>query len=116
MKKNNIFQKIINKEIPADIIYQDHYVTAFKDLYPQAPIHILVIPNILILSSDNINKTNKKIFLHIFYIATKIAKIVKINKSGYRLIMNCNSDAGQEIPYLHLHILGGRNLGPIIKK
>ncbi|AEH39815.1 hypothetical protein BCTU_233 [Buchnera aphidicola (Cinara tujafilina)] len=111
---NNIFQKIITKKIKVPFIYQDQYVTAFNDLFPKAPIHILVVSNTLIPSIDNINKKNKEILMHMYYAATKIARITKINKSGYRLIMNCNKHAGQEIQHIHLHILGGKNLGPIV--
>lgn len=113
MKDEHIFKKIIDKKISSEIVYQDNKVTAFKDIKPKAPVHILVIPNIFIESSDKVNEKNKDYFLHMFYIATKIAKKLNINKSGYRLILNCNKNAGQEIKYVHLHILGGKKLSPI---
>ncbi|WP_075431983.1 HIT domain-containing protein [Buchnera aphidicola] len=116
MNQDNIFQKIINKKIKSELIYQDQYVTAFKDLFPKAPIHILVVPNILITSLDEINQKNKKILMYMYYAAIKITRMVKINISGYRLIMNCNPDSGQEIQHIHLHILGGQYLGPILSK
>lgn len=114
MNQNNVFQKIINKRIKSELIYQDQYVTAFKDLFPKAPIHILVVSNTLITSLDEINLKNKKILMHMYYAAIQITRMVKINKSGYRLIMNCNHDSGQEIQHIHLHILGGKYLGPIL--
>lgn len=85
-------------------------------MFPKAPVHILVVPNVLIESVNNINDSNKEILMHMYYAAIKITKITKIHQSGYRLIMNCNSDSGQEIQHIHLHILGGKYLGPILAK
>lgn len=113
MSNDSIFKKIIEKKIPANIIYEDEIVTAFKDIKPKAPIHILVIPNILIASSNDINKKNKDILGHMFYVAVNIAKQKKINKEGYRIIVNCNKNAGQEINYLHMHLLGGEKLNAL---
>ncbi|QCI19917.1 MAG: histidine triad nucleotide-binding protein [Buchnera aphidicola (Brevicoryne brassicae)] len=113
MSNDSIFKKIIEKKIPANIIYEDEIVTAFKDIKPKAPIHILVIPNILIASSNDINKKNKDILGHMFYVAVNIAKQKKINKEGYRIIVNCNKNAGQEINYLHMHLLGGKKLNAL---
>lgn len=111
MKNNNlIFKKIIKKEIPAKIIYKDKLVTAFEDIKPKARVHILIIPNIFIQTSNEINKENKHIFAHMFYIAVKIAKQKKISEDGYKIILNCNKNGGQEINYLHMHLLGGEKL------
>ncbi|CAL4323186.1 Purine nucleoside phosphoramidase [Buchnera aphidicola (Eriosoma lanigerum)] len=115
MFKKTIFHKIISGEIKSSIIYQDKYVTAIKDINPQAPIHILIIPNEYIPNSNYINKNNRQLFGYMFYIATKIAKKVHIDQDGYRIILNCNKNAGQEIYYLHIHLLGGKNLGPLLK-
>ncbi|WP_343126401.1 HIT domain-containing protein [Buchnera aphidicola] len=116
MKIEKIFSQIVLNKKKKKIIYQDKIVTAFKDKNPQAPIHILVIPNILIPTANDITKKNKHFFTHMFYASLKITKKLNIHKTGYRLIFNCNAHAGQEIKYIHLHILGGKNLGPIICK
>jgi histidine triad (HIT) family protein len=113
MSNENIFQKILKKEIPANIIYQDKKTTAFTDISPKSPIHILVIPNFFIKNLNAINKKNLNILSHMMYVAIKIAKKKKINKSGYRIIINCNKDSGQEVQYLHIHILGGKKLKKI---
>ncbi|QCI17751.1 histidine triad nucleotide-binding protein [Buchnera aphidicola (Acyrthosiphon lactucae)] len=110
MQNNLIFENIIKKKIPAQIIYQDEKVTAFKDINPKAPVHILIVPNFFIASSNDINKKNKSILGHMFYIAVDIAKQKKISKEGYRIIINCNKNGGQEINYLHMHLLGGKKL------
>ncbi len=108
--KNNIFSKIVSGEIKSKLIYKNKYITVLNDINPKAPIHILIIPNIYIKNLNYINKNNiiylNKMFLYI----PIIVKEKKINKSGYRIIINCNKNAGQEINYLHLHILGGANL------
>lgn len=110
MQDGLIFKKIINKKIPAHIVYQDHKVTAFKDIQPKAPVHILIVPNIFIATANEINKNNKYILAHMFYIAVKIAKKEKISKEGYKIMINCNKNGGQEINYLHMHLLGGIRL------
>ncbi|CAL4323044.1 Purine nucleoside phosphoramidase [Buchnera aphidicola (Eriosoma grossulariae)] len=113
-EEQTIFHKIIQGKIKADIIYQDKYLMAIKDINPQSPVHILIIPKTYIPNSNYINKTNKKLFGYMFYIAIKIAKKIKIDKDGYRIILNCNKNAGQEIFYLHIHLLGGKNLGTLL--
>ncbi|CUR53213.1 HIT domain-containing protein [Buchnera aphidicola] len=114
MNVEMIFSQIISKK--KNLIYQDKKVTAFYDKYPKAPIHILIIPNILIPTANDVTKENKFFFMHMFYAATKIAKKIGIHKTGYRLILNCNKHAGQEIKYIHLHLLGGKFLGPLLSK
>ncbi|CAL4322705.1 histidine triad nucleotide-binding protein [Buchnera aphidicola] len=113
MKENNIFQKIINKKIPADILYQDEKVTVFSDINPKAPVHFLVIPNKIITSLNKIEKKDKNLVFHMLNIAILIAKKKKIYNTGYRLIINCNNHAGQEINHLHIHVLGGKRLKSI---
>ncbi|AAM67899.1 histidine triad nucleotide-binding protein [Buchnera aphidicola] len=108
--KDLIFQKIIKRETSTHIIYQDKIVTAFEDIAPKAPIHIIVIPNIFIKTLNDINQKNKNIFAHMLYIAVKIAKNKKISEDGYKIVMNCNKNGGQEINYLHMHLLGGEKL------
>ena len=114
MNKKNIFEKIVTGEIKSELVYQDKIVTAFKGIHPKAPTHILIIPNILIISANHINEKNKDILTHIFFTAITIAKKIGIHKEGYRLVLNCNKHGGQEIPYLHLHLLGGKYLGEIL--
>ncbi|QNS02035.1 MAG: HIT domain-containing protein [Buchnera aphidicola (Pentalonia nigronervosa)] len=110
MQNHTIFQDIINKKIPADIVYQDRIITAFKDIKPKAPIHILIVPNIFIKSLNKIDKSNKHVLEHMIYTAIKIAKSAKISQDGYKIIINCNKNGGQEINYLHMHLLGGEKL------
>lgn len=114
MNNNCIFRKIIKEKKSKNIIYQNKTITAFNDINPQAPIHILIVPNICIPSLNHINKNNEHYIVHMFSAAIKIAKIKNINHSGYRLILNCNKHAGQEIKHIHLHLLGGKYLGPIV--
>ncbi len=112
-KKENIFQKIIKNEIKVNYVYKDKDISAFYDIKPKAPIHIIIIPNIYIKNLNKINKSNFLILGKLLFVASKIAKKKKINKKGYRIIINCNKNAGQEIDYLHIHLLGGCYLGKI---
>lgn len=105
-----IFSKIIKKEIPSDIVYEDEYVLAFRDISPKAPIHILIIPKIEIDTLNSVDKNNSKYITKIFEAIPKIAKKEGIKDSGYRVVSNCNVDGGQEVYHLHFHILGGRKL------
>lgn len=114
MAEETIFSKIIRREIPADIVFQDDQVTAFRDISPQAPTHILIIPNKLIPTVNHIAEYDEALLGHMMVVAAKIAKQEEIDESGYRLIMNCNKDAGQEVFHIHMHLLGGKNLGRLI--
>ncbi len=114
MPTETIFSKIIRREIPSDIVYQDEQVTAFRDINPQAPVHILVVPNKLIPTANDVAPEDEQVLGHMFVVAAKIAAQEGIAESGYRLLVNCNRDAGQEVYHLHLHILGGRRLGPMV--
>ncbi|WWO98625.1 MAG: HIT domain-containing protein [Candidatus Dasytiphilus stammeri] len=109
-----IFSKIIKHEIQADIIYQDKLVTAFRDIFPKAPVHIIVVPNVCIPTLNDIQIKDEPIIGRLVTVAAKIAKDEKIADQGYRLIMNCNQHGGQEIYHIHLHLIGGCMLGPII--
>ncbi len=110
----NIFSKIVNNEIKSKIIYKDKYVTAFNDINPKCPVHIIIVPNIYIKNLNYINKSNILLLGKMLFIASKLAKKNNISKNGYRIVINCNKHSGQEIDYLHLHILGGCYLGKII--
>jgi histidine triad (HIT) family protein len=113
---STIFSKIIAKEIPADIVYEDELVLAFKDITPQAPVHVLIIPKKEIPTVNDITPADEITLGRLFTVAAKIAKEQNIAESGYRLMVNCNEDGGQEVLHLHMHILGGRNLGPMLAK
>ena len=106
-----IFSKIIRKEIQADVVCETDNILAFKDINPQAPIHILIIPKIEIPRISDLNlPTHGEILSEIFATANKLAKDFKIDKEGYRLVFNCGSNCGQEVEHLHLHLLGGRKM------
>jgi histidine triad (HIT) family protein len=109
-----LFSKIINKEIPATIVYQDDLVTAFKDINPSAPVHILIVPNVEIPSVNAVEPEHEAMLGHLFTVARKVAQAQGIADTGYRLIMNTGPDSGQEVFHLHLHLVGGRKLGPIL--
>jgi len=104
-----IFTKIINKDIPADIVYEDDDLLAFKDINPQAPVHILIIPK-KDLGESLDNLTDSSILKKIGETAGKIAQEQGIADSGYRLVTNHGLNGGQEVPYLHFHLLGGRKM------
>jgi histidine triad (HIT) family protein len=111
-----IFSKIIAKEIPATILYQDEYVTAFKDINPQAPVHVLIVPNKEIPTADDVAEGDEFVLGRMFIAAKKVARELGIGDSGYRLIVNCKDDGLQEVYHLHMHLVGGRNLGRMLKK
>lgn len=114
MAEETIFSKIIRKEIPADVVYQDDLVTAFRDINPRAPSHILIIPNKLIPTVNDIEEDDELLMGRMFTVARKLAKEEGIDEDGYRLIMNCNSHGGQEVYHIHMHLVGGRPLGPML--
>tara|TARA_B100001750_G_C15231258_1_gene458238 strand:+ start:184 stop:525 length:342 start_codon:yes stop_codon:yes gene_type:complete len=107
---STIFTKIINKEIPADIVHEDDISIAFKDINSKAPIHLLIIPKKEIKTVNDIDNSDKEIIGHLFIVAKKIAKKLKIDQDGYRIVFNCNKNAGQTVFHLHMHLLGGRML------
>ncbi len=106
-----IFCKIANKEINSDFVYEDDEIIAFKDINPQAPIHILVIPKKHIESIIDLTDEDEMLVGKMYTAVRKIAKKLNIEESGFRLIVNCGKDAGQEVPHLHFHILAGKKLG-----
>jgi histidine triad (HIT) family protein len=116
MTGETIFSKIIRREIPADIVYQDDQVTAFKDINPQAPVHILIIPNKLIPTANDVTPADEQMLGHMFTVAAQVAKEQGVAESGYRLLINCRDHAGQEVYHLHMHLLGGRPLGPMLMR
>jgi histidine triad (HIT) family protein len=109
-----LFTKIIRGELPATIVYQDEQVTAFKDIHPVAPVHILIVPNIEIPNANSVEPEHEAILGHMFTVARKVAEQQGIAQSGYRLLINNGPDSGQEVYHLHMHLIGGRRLGPIV--
>jgi histidine triad (HIT) family protein len=106
---DTIFSKIINKEIPADIVYEDDLSIAFNDISPEAPTHILVVPKKTIPKLSEINEEDENLLGHLLIVAKKITD--DNNIKDFRLVINNGSDAGQTVFHLHLHILAGRNFG-----
>lgn len=109
-----LFAKITRGEIPADIVYQDDSVTAFRDINPAAPTHILIVPNKVIPTANDLTAEDEQVAGHMLVVATKIAAQEGIAQDGYRLIINCNAHGGQVVFHLHLHLVGGRPLGPMV--
>ena len=109
-----LFAKIVRGETAADIIFQDDLVTAFRDISPQAPTHILVVPNKVIRNANDLTAEDEQIAGRMLLVAKKVAEQEGIAEAGYRLIINCNRHGGQEVDHLHLHVIGGRPLGPML--
>ncbi|WP_222890171.1 purine nucleoside phosphoramidase [Enterobacter sp. C2] len=114
MAEETIFSKIIRREIPSDIVWQDELVTAFRDISPQAPTHILIVPNLLIPTLNDVSEAHEQALGRMLTVAAKLAAQEGIAEDGYRVIMNCNRHGGQEVYHIHLHLLGGRMLGPML--
>lgn len=106
-----IFCKIIKKEIPSEIVYEDEGIIAFKDINPAAPIHILVIPKKHISSIIDMKKEDEATIGRIYSIINKIAEDIGIKEKGFRVILNCGEDGGQEVKHIHFHLLAGKKLG-----
>ncbi len=106
-----IFSKIIRKEIPAQIVYEDDEVLAFHDIRPQAPIHILILPKKPIPTLNDLEPEDAPLIGKLFLVAKQLAREMGFAEAGYRTVFNCNRDGGQEVYHLHLHLLAGRPLG-----
>ncbi len=113
---STIFAKIIAREIPSDMVFQDNQVTAFRDINPQAPTHILIVPNREIPTANDVSAADEQLLGHMFVVARQLAAAEGIDADGYRIIINCNEHGGQEVFHLHLHLLGGRPLGPMLTR
>jgi len=107
---DDLFLKIINREIPADIVYETDEVLAFRDINPQAPVHILIIPKEHIKTLDDIDSSHAELMGKLFLAATEIARKEGLSKDGYRMVMNCKQAGGQMVFHIHLHLLGGRQM------
>ena len=106
-----IFCKIIKREIPSEIVYEDEEIIAFKDIQPAAPIHILIIPKKHIASLVQLEKEDEALVGKIYTVINKVADLVGVKEKGYRVIVNCRKDGGQEVQHLHFHLLAGKQLG-----
>jgi histidine triad (HIT) family protein len=109
-----LFERIIKGELPASIVFRDERVTAFRDIHPRAPTHILIVPNKPIATANDVSDADEGLLGHLFVVAARIARQEGIAENGYRLIVNCNAHGGQEVYHLHLHLLGGKPLGPMV--
>ncbi|MEG1501710.1 MAG: histidine triad nucleotide-binding protein [Clostridiales bacterium] len=111
-----IFCKMVNKEIPADIVYEDEQILAFKDINPQAPVHILLIPKKHMDDISAMDEQDMALIGKIHLVAADLARQMGIDQSGFRLLTNCKKDSGQEVPHLHFHLIGGVYLGAFTNK
>ncbi len=111
---DTVFAQIVRGEIPADLVYQDELVTAFRDVEPQAPTHILVVPNKPVSTIADVTEADEAALGRMIRVAARLAEEEEIDEAGYRLILNCRAHAGQEVFHLHLHLLGGRPLGRML--
>ena len=106
-----IFCRIISGEIPSDILYQDEQVVAFRDINPKAPVHLLLVTRKHIESVAELSEDEASIMGHLVTVANRLAREAGISEKGYRLVVNSGPEGGQEVPHLHLHLLGGRQMG-----
>ena len=107
----NVFERIISGELQGDIVHRDERVTAFRDVRPRAPVHILIVPNKVIPTADDIQDEDESLIGHLFTVARDLARKEGIAANGYRLVINCREHGGQEVFHLHVHLLGGKQLG-----
>lgn len=114
IKKNSVFTKIINRELKATIVYEDEDIIAFVPLRLQAPVHLLIVPKKEIHTINEVSEEDTLLLGKLFLVAKKLAKEQGISETGYRLSMNINEDAGQSVFHLHMHLLGGKTLGPMV--
>ncbi len=113
---DTLFSKIVHGEIPADIVYQDDLVTAFRDIRPLTPTHVLVVPNRVIPTLADVSNEDEALLGRMLRVAADIAEQDGIAENGYRVMINCRDHGGQEIYHLHLHLLGGRPVGPMVAR
>lgn len=109
MTQRNVFQRIIDREIPADIVFEDDRCLAFRDINPQASTHVLVIPKQAIASVDDLSEADEALVGHLVLVAQRLAKQDGLS-NGYRIVVNCGPDGGQTVDHLHFHLLGGRGM------
>lgn len=110
MADDTVFDKILAGEIPADIVYEDDHCVAFRDIHPQAPVHVLVIPRRRLAGVQEAEIADVESLGHLLVAAREVARAEGIETKGFRCVINAGADGGQEVPYLHVHVLGGRRL------
>jgi len=108
---DDLFLKIINREIPADIVYETGDILAFRDINPQAPYHVLIIPKEHIATINDVEQDHAELVGRMFLVAAELAEQEGFAEDGYRVVMNCNKAGGQAVYHIHLHLLGGRQMG-----
>lgn len=108
-----LFERIIAGELPADVVYRDDEIIAFRDIHPRARVHILIVPHKPIPTANDIGDEDAPLMGRLLVVARKLARSEGIAEGGYRLVINCNRDGGQEVYHLHLHLIGGEPLGPM---
>lgn len=110
MLTDNLFLKIIDKKIPARIVYEDDQCLAFHDINPQAPVHVIIVPRKVIPTHADITPNDRELLGHLHLVAAQLANQLGLT-DGYRLVVNCKERGGQTVPHLHMHLLGGRDMG-----
>jgi histidine triad (HIT) family protein len=111
-----LFERIFAGELPADVLHRDEDIIAIRDIHPRARTHVLIIPRKPIPSNDDVADEDAALIGRLFLVARDVARREGIAKSGYRLIFNCREHGGQEVPHLHLHLVGGEPLGPMVTR
>jgi histidine triad (HIT) family protein len=111
-----LFERIIAGELPADVVYRDEQIIAFRDIHPRAPVHILIVPHKPIPTANDIADADALLIGRLVVVARDLARREGIAEDGYRLVINCNRNGGQEVYHLHLHLIGGEPLGPMTVK
>lgn len=106
-----LFCKMIGGEIQPDVVFEDDHVVAFRDINPQAPLHVLVVPKQHIATLNDLDTEHASLVGRMFLAARKVAADAQVHERGYRTVMNCNAEAGQSVFHIHLHVLGGRPMG-----
>ena len=110
MAAKTIFQRIVDREIPADIVFEDEHCIAFRDVNPQAPTHVLLVPKRVIASLDELTEADASLAGHLLLVISRLARELGLS-NGYRVVNNCGADGGQTVDHLHFHLLGQRALG-----
>lgn len=116
MAEDTLFSKIVRGEIPADIVYRDDLVTAFRDISPLTPTHVLIVPNETIPTLADVSADDEAVLGRLLRVAADIAAEEGIAENGYRVMINCRDHGGQEVYHLHLHLMGGRPLGGMVRR
>jgi histidine triad (HIT) family protein len=108
---DTVFTRIIRRQIPADVVYEDEHSIAFRDIHPCAPIHVLIVPKEVVAGVQAAEAEHRELLGHLLLVARRVAEQEGMSTSGYRCVINAGPDGGQEVPHLHIHLVGGRPLG-----